>query len=106
MAITLTDVKAYVGADGDDYDALLTDCLAQAVVLVTKYVGSAVVPADVLDLAHLIVTADLFARREAPNGITNQQYATLDGIGQSPVRIARDPLAGAYKVLQRWVLPW
>lgn len=108
MAVALNDVKAYVGDDLDDTtnDALLTGCLSDAAVLIDKYVGAAAVPETILDRCTLIVTADLFERRNAPNGIANQQFQTADGIGQAPARIARDPMQGVYKTLGRWVLPW
>lgn len=106
MAVELEDLKEYLGTDDTDYDSMLEECLVDAAVLVDKYVGAATVPVEMLDRCYLIVSADLFERRNAPNGIANQQYATVDGIGASPMRVARDPLAGAYKLLQRWVLPW
>jgi len=106
MAVTLSELKVYVASDESDNDDLLTECLVDAAVLVNKYVGVAAVPVEILDRCHIIVAADLWERRNAPNGIANQQYATIDGIGAAPVRIARDPMAGAYKLLQRWVLPF
>jgi hypothetical protein len=39
--------------------------------------------------------SELFYRRNAPSGIT--QFATPDG--QSAVRVARDPMVGAYPIL-------
>lgn len=106
MAVVLDDVKVYVGADGTEYDSLLDECLTDAAVLIEKYVGEATVPTDIVDRSTLIVAADLFERRNAPNGIVNQQYGTTEGIGYSPMRVARDPLAGVYKILGRWVLPF
>lgn len=106
MANTMEDLKAFVGSEDYEYDALFTDCLAESIALVSKYVGVAVVPVVILDRAILEVGADLFNRRSAPNGIMNQQYATVDGIGAAPMRIARDPLVAAYKILGRWVLPF
>lgn len=108
MAVALNDLKQYVGDDLEDdtNDALLTGCLEDAAVLLDKYVGEAAVPDSILDRCTLIVAYDLFERRNAPNGIVNTQFATVDGIGQSPARIARDPLAGVYHLLGRWILPW
>lgn len=106
MAKTVEDLKAYVGDDSFEYETLFEDCFNEAVVLVDKYVGLAEVPEVILDRAYIEVGADLFNRRSAPNGIQNQQYATVDGIGQAPMRISRDPMAAAYKLLQRWVLPF
>lgn len=108
MAVTVETLRAYVGADIDDADVslLLQSALSAAAALVDKYVGVAVVPVEILDRCYLIVATDLFERRNAPNGIANQQYATVDGIGQAPMRVARDPMAGVYEILRRWVLPW
>lgn len=105
MTIALETLQEYVGSEGE-YSSLLTDCLAEAEALVNKYVGEAPVPEAILDRATLEVAADLFNRRNAPNGIVSQQYATVDGMAMGAVRIARDPMAAAYKLLQRWVLPW
>lgn len=104
---TLTDVKEYLGVEDDfTYDTLLGSCLATAQTLVNQYVGVAEVPNDVLDLAYIIVAVDLFSRREAPNGVMNQQFITADGVPSTPVRIARNPLAGVTALLRPWVLPF
>jgi len=105
MAVALTDLKEYLGAS-DEHDSMLGACLSDAAVLLDKYVGGAAVPENIMDRCTLIVAADLFERRNAPNGIVNQQFQSPDGVGQAPARIARDPLAGVYSVLTRWVLPW
>lgn len=105
MAVAVTDLKAYVGA-GDEHTAVLASSLQVAAELISKYVGGAAVPDNVLDRCTLMVAADLFERRNAPNGIVNQQYQSFDGVGQAPARIARDPLAGVYALLGRYVLPW
>jgi hypothetical protein len=106
MANTWEDLKKYIGDDGYENDSLVEESFSLAQTLVLAHVGTAEVPADVLDLCYLIVGADLFNRRSAPNGVMNSQYATADGIGTEPYRIARDPLAGAYKILGKWVLPF
>lgn len=64
------------------------------------------VPASVLDRATREVCSDLFTRRQAPHGVVNAQFAGGDGPGATPVRINRDPLAGAYPLLARWVVPF
>jgi|SRR6478735_10279566 len=113
MAVTVDDFKKYLGDEGYENESLLTDCLEEAKALVDKfnkrydraqegYVISDA-PVSVVNRCYLIVAADLFERRNAPNGIANQQFATLDGIGQAPMRVARDPLAGVYPILRRWV---
>lgn len=106
MAVILEDLKSYVGSTETEYDGLLSDCLLEATALVDKFVGSRAVPGVIMDRAYTEVAADLFNRRNAPNGIMNQQFATMDGVGSAPVRIARDPMAPAYKILARWVTPW
>lgn len=107
MAKTWEDLKTFVGSDDDyEYDSLFQECFEEAQVLVDKYVGTSVVPEIILDRSYLEVGADLFNRRSAPNGVMNQQYATVDGIGTTPYRISRDPMSAAYKILGRWVTPW
>lgn len=99
--MTAADLEAYVnlpGADGE-HSAFVTQCWEEAVELVECYVGSADVPATVLKRACLEVGSELFHRRQAPNGIA--QFATLDG--SSAVRVARDPMVGAYPILKRFI---
>jgi len=52
----------------------------------------------VLERAYLEVGSELFHRRSAPNGV--MQFTTLDG---SAIRVARDPMVGAYPLLKRFV---
>ena len=105
MTVWVADLAEYVGAADGEQTLLLQRSLDQAVLLVNKYVGTNVVPEPILDEAYLLVGADLFNRRQAPNGIMNQQYATTSGDGYAAVRIARDPLAVVYGVLRSWVKP-
>lgn len=105
----VTTVKAYLSLDADDTgnDAFIADCLDVAVALVDDFVsGVTSVPAEPLELAYTIVAADLYNRRNAPNGVINSQFIGADGVPQMPMRIARDPLAGVYGILRRWVLTW
>lgn len=116
MAVTVNDLKAFVGSDDTTYDALLQECLNEAMALVDKYnvkydAGTETwiasdAPTVIVDRCYLAVAADLFERRNAPNGIASQQYATADGIGINPYRVGRDPMSHAYKILGRWVTPW
>jgi hypothetical protein len=92
------DLKAYVGASDSD-NAFVSSCWDEAHILVDKYCGSVVVPADVLKRAKIECGSELFHRRSAPNGVA--QFATLDG-GQA-IRVARDPMVGAYPILSPWV---
>jgi hypothetical protein len=98
--VTVDDLRDYVGASTSDEDFLQT-CLATAMELVDGYItsASASVPANVLDNAYLQVGSEMYHRRFAPSGIT--QFASFDG---SPLRMARDPLASTYPLLQRFVL--
>jgi hypothetical protein len=64
------------------------------------------VPATVLDRCTREVCSDLFARRNAPNGIVNQQFAGPDGPSSAPARLHRDPLVPAYPLLGRWAVPF
>lgn len=73
------------------------------VLLVTDRAG--LVPVTVLDRATREVCSDLFARRNAPNGIVNQQFAGPDGPVSAPARLHRDPLVPAYPLLSRWAVP-
>lgn len=70
--------------------------MAQADELVMRFVGQATVPSAILDRAVLEVGSELFHRRQAPSGIA--QFATAEG--QSPIRVARDPMIAAYPILQ------
>ena len=104
----VAEIKQYLSIPDADVkqDAFIAECLAVAVALVDNFVGDALVPAEPLELAYTIVAADLFNRRKAPNGIVNQQFIGADGVTTGGMRIARDPLAGVYGLLGRWVMTW
>lgn len=91
-------LKDYVGSTTPD-DAFVSECWDEATALVTKFVGTATVDADVLNRAKIECGSELFHRRSAPNGIA--QFATLDG--GSSVRVARDPMIAAIPILLPWV---
>jgi hypothetical protein len=88
----------YVRSNADD-SAFLESCWAQASALIAKHVGSAEVPAEVLEGATLTVASEIYHRRQAPSGIS--QFATPGT--QAPVRLARDPMTQAYPVLAPWL---
>ncbi|MBB1482497.1 hypothetical protein H5392_01320 [Tessaracoccus sp. MC1865] len=92
-----TSLAAYVNSSPDD--SFVVECWNQATALVDAYIGTAEVPHDAVSRATLEVAAELFHRRQAPGGIT--QFATIDG--PSPVRLARDPMLGAYPILDRFL---
>lgn len=98
VAEDFDELKAYVGATTPD-DDFVDSCWHEAIALVDKFVGEATVDADILNRAYLEVGSELFHRRSAPNGVA--QFATLDG--GSAIRVARDPMVGAYPLLQPYV---
>ncbi|SJM66842.1 hypothetical protein [Agrococcus casei] len=94
---TLADrLAVYVNAEATD--AFIPECAETAEVLIDGYVGSAEVPDKVRERAILEVGSELYNRRNAPNGIA--QFATPDA---APIRVARDPLVGAYPILRHYV---
>lgn len=106
MAKTYEDLKEFIGSEDLDQDAIIEDCFNEAVVLVAKYVGTAIVPELIQDKAVLMVGADLWQRRSAPNGLVSQQFATADGIGVSALRLPSDPLGVVIGLLRPWVMPF
>lgn len=98
MALTWQDLKAYVNASSAD-DDFIQECWSEAHALITKFVGTATVPTAIHDRARIEVGQELFSRRAAPNGIA--QFATMDGT--QGIRVARDPMVGAYPLLQPYV---
>lgn len=77
-------------------------CFDEATALVTAYVGSidpvTALPASIRERAVLEVGSELYHRRQAPNGVA--QFSSFDG---APIRVARDPMLGAYPLLQRFL---
>ncbi len=97
MPLTFTDLKNYVGSSSTD-DAFVTDCLAEATLLVNNFADANDVPASVMERAYLECGSELYHRRSAPNGIA--QFSAFDG---QPIRIARDPMTPVYSLLRRYV---
>ena len=97
--MTADDLSRYVGANAGDF-AFVVRCWSEASAMVADYIGSETVPLLVAERATLEVGSELFHRRQAPNGIA--QFTGLDG---AAVRVARDPMVGAYPLLDRYVLP-
>lgn len=99
--MSATDLENYVGADPSDI-AYVEQCYGEALSLVTAYVGTidpvTAIPDEVLERAYLEVGSELYHRRQAPNGVA--QFSTFDG---APIRVARDPMVGAYPLLQRYL---
>ena len=97
MAVSLTQLQAYIGTDesGD----FITGCLNSGKSLVENYIGEvSTIPTHIEDQAVLICSSELFHRRSAPNGIA--QFASMDG---SPVRVAKDPMGAVYPLLLPYV---
>jgi hypothetical protein len=92
------NLKAYVGASSED-DVFVEECWDTALDLVASYIKSSKIPPSILKRSYLEVGSELFQRRNAPLGVS--QYAIADG---NPVRIARDPLAGVYPLLNRYMV--
>lgn len=86
------DLATFVGAAGaDDY---VQQCWDEAIALVDGFIGDNAVPSAVVDRCYLECGAELYHRKNAPNGIA--QYNEFNG---APVRIARDPMTGVYSLL-------
>lgn len=94
---TPAEVRSYVGASVTD-EPFIAEKIAEAQAIITKYVGNTDVPHSVMESCVTQVAAELFHRRQAPNGIA--QFSSLDG---TPQRIANDPMSSVYKILGRYV---
>lgn len=107
MTISTERLRDEVGA-GPSNDAVIDECLAVAHELLLQHVGDEglEVPASVFDRAWLVAAVDLFNQSQAPNGVLSQQFDTGDGSTTAvPIRVSRDPLAGAYPLLRSYVSP-
>lgn len=88
-------LREFVGAPNSD-DAFVEACWGEALELVDKAIGSVTtVPDAIHNRAVLECGSELYHRRSAPLGIS--QFASVDG---SAVRISRDPMVGAIRVLK------
>lgn len=112
--LDVSRLRAFIGGDAaEDGDVVLEGCLTEAKALVDEYVTENRLSADPVDAppeailhrAYLEVGADLWNRRNAPNGVITTQYQTEYGLAATPIRIGRDPMAPAYPLLAQWVLP-
>lgn len=87
-------LERYVGdVPRTDY---LKECISVAWLSVNHFVGTAVIPPYILDRAVLEVAAELYHRKNAPNGI--KSYADAFD-GASAIRVARDALVAARPLL-------
>lgn len=94
-----TDLIEYVEAESPSATQFATECWDQATALVSTYTGESDVPESVKDRAILEVGAELYNRKNAPNGIT--QFGDLTS-GQG-IRVARNPMVAAYPLLAPYV---
>jgi hypothetical protein len=99
--IDVERLAAYVNADTvNDLDKLELS-IETADNLVENFVGTSIVPEEVLDHATLIVAANLFEQGNLPS-TTQEQYGTQ----YVTMRTTRDPMSNVYKILRPWVLPF
>jgi hypothetical protein len=91
MAVTVEQFRNYIGTS--EVSDFVDTCLASAIQMVTKFIGSARVPQNVIDSAVLSCGSELFHRRSAPNGVA--QFADMGSV----VRIAKDPMNAAREML-------
>lgn len=94
--MSAADLQEFVGAPATDAD-FVADCWEEAHALVDRACGVAIadVPAAIVKRAKLNCGSELFHQRSAPQGIS--QFASADG---SAIRVARDPMVAAIKILQ------
>lgn len=95
----IATLRDYVGAP-QGLDSYLDDCLMVADALVTQDAPDSV-PEAVRTRAVIEVAAELFHRRNAPNGI--KSFGDLDGA--AAIRVARDALVAARPLLDPWRNP-
>lgn len=98
--VTSGGLASYVRSTVDEY---VESCLSTAETMVESYLTtnggeSIVVPIAVIDRAVLEVGAELYNRRNAPNGIVQ-----FDSVDASPVRVARDPMVAARPILAQYM---
>ena len=96
--LTIDTLMVFLGAPESDRE-FVGECLIQAQTLVSAYVSTAVVPEDIINLSSQQVASELYNRRNAPSGIA--QFSSLDG--QTPYRVAKDPMTSVYPILGRFV---
>lgn len=99
--IDVERLATYAGADAVIDLGKLELSLETANDLLDNFVGTSIVPENVLDQATLIVASTLFEQGNLPGPVQEQygtQYVTM--------RTTRDPMSNAYKLLRPWVLPF
>jgi hypothetical protein len=98
MAVTVEDLRAYVGAVADD--DYLQPALDTAEALITQLIGAVeTVPEVIRDQSVLLTASEVFHRKQAPFGV--QQFGIMDGA--APQRVSLDPKTPAYRLLQPFI---
>lgn len=94
--ITAADLGEYA-APGMPVTEYMTGCVSVASKLIESQIGGGNgIPQEIVDRATLEVAAELYHRRNAPNGIKN----FADGFdGAGAIRVARDALVAARPLL-------
>ena len=93
----LAALSDYVGSPSNDY---MAGCIDVAGNLVDQE-KPAGLPEEVRNRAVMEVAAELWHRRNAPNGI--KSFGDLDGAGV--IRVARDALVAARPLFEPWTNP-
>lgn len=98
MADTWETLKAFLRIDGDNDDDFIITCFDDATEIVNDYVGDKYVPERKLALAIRRTGRDLYADRDAPQGVS--QFSDTN---ENPIRVNRDPLTSAKPLLRKYV---
>ncbi len=97
MTISVAELRGYIGSPEAD-DTFLEECIDSATALLDTYIDGAEVPTAIYKQCELIVSGDLYQRRNSPQGLS--QFAAMDG---QPVRVPKDVLSGVYPLLNRFI---
>lgn len=99
--VTLEQAKRFISdtsLPGSAIEESLQDCIDEAVEMLEAFTEGETIPTKSFDRAVLETVSELYHRRNAPNGIYQS-----NGIDQV-VRVARDPMVGAYPILARFMV--
>lgn len=102
MTVSVERLGELIGVDINEDMAEVQSTLEQATLMVENYVGGAVVPEPIIDLAITRVAQVVWSTNSIPSRASDTFYET--DLAPSPVN--RDPMGTAYVILRKWVLPW
>lgn len=102
MTVTVERLADTIGVDINQDMDRVRDTLMNATLMVENYVGEAVVPEPILDLAITRVAQVLWSQESIPSRANDTFYET----SEAPSPVNRDPMGTAYVILRKWVLPW